>query len=64
MAEPDGQPCWCTLLPPAVALPADTAEPAGCWCPACLRRHIGELNSELNSEPKDKESMTRPGRDA
>ncbi|MHA4868782.1 cysteine-rich CWC family protein [Duganella sp. PWIR1] len=32
------QPCWCTYLPPAVAVPA--AAGASCWCPDCLRQHI------------------------
>ncbi|MBW8897865.1 MAG: cysteine-rich CWC family protein [Massilia sp.] len=37
----DGTPCWCTRLPPVVALPpADEA--AGCWCPACLAQHIAQ----------------------
>jgi len=37
----DGAPCWCTRLPPVVALPpADEA--AGCWCPACLAQHIAQ----------------------
>jgi hypothetical protein len=35
------EPCWCTLLPKAVPLPADAA--AGCWCPACLQRHLDGL---------------------
>jgi hypothetical protein len=39
------EPCWCTTLPPVVAVPqaspGDTEQPpAGCWCPACLRQHI------------------------
>ncbi|HWJ95927.1 MAG TPA: cysteine-rich CWC family protein [Telluria sp.] len=37
MADGAGDPCWCTTLPPAVPLPG---EQAGCWCPACLKRHI------------------------
>jgi hypothetical protein len=31
------QPCWCTLLPAAVAVPS---APVGCWCPACLAQHL------------------------
>ena len=37
----DGAPCWCTLLPPVVALPP-AGEAAGCWCPACLAQHIAQ----------------------
>jgi hypothetical protein len=37
----DGAPCWCTKLPPVVALPA-SGETAGCWCPACLEQHIAQ----------------------
>jgi hypothetical protein len=37
----DGAPCWCTKLPPVVALPA-SGDAAGCWCPACLEQHIAE----------------------
>ncbi|MDC8757775.1 cysteine-rich CWC family protein [Janthinobacterium fluminis] len=39
MADPGAaEPCWCTALPPVVALPA--APGGACWCPDCLRRHI------------------------
>lgn len=34
-----GEPCWCTRLPPAVALPPPGSG-AGCWCRACLEQHI------------------------
>jgi len=37
MARESPEPCWCTALPPAVAVPADAV---GCWCPACLRAYI------------------------
>jgi hypothetical protein len=37
----DGAPCWCTRLPPVVALPP-AGEAAGCWCPACLAQHIAQ----------------------
>ncbi|QGZ40477.1 cysteine-rich CWC family protein [Pseudoduganella flava] len=52
---PDAEPCWCTALPPAVPVPvpgADEvqAEAVGCWCPACLRRHIDELERK-KSDP-------------
>ncbi|MET3130174.1 hypothetical protein AAKU55_000427 [Oxalobacteraceae bacterium GrIS 1.11] len=32
-----GEPCWCTALPPVVALPA---QGGACWCPACLQHYI------------------------
>lgn len=39
MADPGAaEPCWCTALPPVVALPQG---PGGaCWCRACLQAHI------------------------
>jgi hypothetical protein len=37
MADGIAGPCWCTTLPPVVALPGDGAS---CWCPACLTLHI------------------------
>jgi len=42
MADGDAAPCWCTRLPPVVALPPTGADSpaAGCWCPACLEQHI------------------------
>jgi hypothetical protein len=39
MADGASEPCWCTRLPAVVPLPAGAA---GCWCPACLERHIAE----------------------
>jgi hypothetical protein len=41
----DGAPCWCTKLPPVVALPL-AGEAAGCWCPACLEQHIAQRTAE------------------
>ncbi|GGX83763.1 hypothetical protein GCM10007386_13350 [Pseudoduganella dura] len=48
--SPDGTPCWCTLLPPAVPVPRqdapatpETPAGAGCWCPECLKAHIAAL---------------------
>lgn len=39
MADPGAaEPCWCTALPPLVALPREAG--AACWCPACLKQHI------------------------
>lgn len=41
----DGSPCWCTAMPPAVPVPAVSADPVTdltCWCPACLKQHIAE----------------------
>jgi hypothetical protein len=39
MADPGAaEPCWCTALPAVVPLPQ--AAGAGCWCPACLKKHI------------------------
>jgi hypothetical protein len=45
MLDGSDGPCWCTELPPVVPVPgaADTATGAGCWCPACLRQHIAQL---------------------
>ncbi|MES3023138.1 MAG: cysteine-rich CWC family protein [Pseudomonadota bacterium] len=37
MADGGAEPCWCTALPPVVALPGAGAS---CWCPACLKQHI------------------------
>ena len=37
----DGAPCWCTRLPPVVALPP-VGEAAGCWCPACLAQQSAQ----------------------
>jgi len=43
MADGNAGPCWCTTLPPVVAVPgADAA----CWCPACLRAHIAQAAAE------------------
>ena len=50
MADPsDGQPCWCTALPPVVPVPgADAA--AGCWCPECLRKHIAATAAAASAQ--------------
>ncbi|WP_307156110.1 cysteine-rich CWC family protein [Duganella sp. Leaf126] len=37
-------PCWCTYLPPAVPVPT-SADAVGCWCPACLERHLEVLKA-------------------
>ncbi|MCS0609863.1 cysteine-rich CWC family protein [Massilia solisilvae] len=37
MADGGAEPCWCTALPAIVPVPD---VPAGCWCPACLERHV------------------------
>jgi hypothetical protein len=38
MADGIPGPCWCTTMPPVVAVPADGI--TSCWCPACLKLHI------------------------
>jgi len=45
MADGADAPCWCTYMPPVVAVPvvADGAQAPGCWCPACLKQHIAAL---------------------
>ncbi len=35
----DGNPCWCTAMPPAVPVPSLDTD-VTCWCPACLKEHI------------------------
>ncbi|WP_343730375.1 cysteine-rich CWC family protein [Duganella sp.] len=45
------QPCWCTTLPPAVAIPS--APGASCWCPDCLRQHILDMAQTPASPPLD-----------
>nr|WP_308633438.1 cysteine-rich CWC family protein [Massilia sp. YIM B02443] len=47
MADGGSEPCWCTALPPAVAVPLDAA---GCWCPDCLRAYIA-AHPKPPSEP-------------
>jgi hypothetical protein len=39
MADGTADPCWCTAMPPVVAVP-EPGEAVGCWCPACLKAHI------------------------
>jgi hypothetical protein len=46
----DGAPCWCTRLPPVVALPPAGAA-AGCWCPACLEQHIVQRTAGAPNTP-------------
>jgi hypothetical protein len=46
----DGAPCWCTKLPPVVALPL-VGEAAGCWCPACLEQHIAQRTARAPDTP-------------
>jgi hypothetical protein len=43
-------PCWCTRLPPVVALPP-AGEAAGCWCPACLEQHIAQRTARAPDTP-------------
>jgi hypothetical protein len=43
-------PCWCTRLPPVVALPP-AGEAAGCWCPACLEQHIAQRTAWAPDTP-------------
>ncbi|TQK05319.1 cysteine-rich CWC family protein [Herbaspirillum sp. SJZ107] len=47
MADGGTGPCWCTALPPVVALPSlDAGAPApGCWCPTCLEQHIAQSHA-------------------
>ncbi|HEU5434796.1 MAG TPA: cysteine-rich CWC family protein [Telluria sp.] len=45
-------PCWCVSLPAVVPVPAlDNGVGAACWCPACLRDHIAELETPLRRDP-------------
>ena len=46
VASGSPQPCWCTQMPAAVPLPAESG--AGCWCPACLRQQIDALTGGLS----------------
>lgn len=50
MADPGAShPCWCTGLPPLVALPA---MPGGaCWCRACLEQHIAARQAGAAPQP-------------
>jgi hypothetical protein len=43
MADGLPGPCWCTSLPPVVAIPG---QDASCWCPACLKQHIEAAQTE------------------
>jgi hypothetical protein len=50
MADGGSAPCWCVALPPVVAVPGMN-QAASCWCPACLRDHIAEVASGVESPP-------------
>ncbi|WP_106755659.1 cysteine-rich CWC family protein [Massilia glaciei] len=50
MADGGDAPCWCTALPPVVAVPGANAG-AGCWCPACLRQHIESARRDAAEGP-------------
>jgi len=45
------QPCWCTYLP--ASLPVPSAPDAGCWCPACLKKHIAATQKTTVSRRAD-----------
>jgi len=52
MADASAAPCWCVALPAAVPIPVPVPgqdQAATCWCPACLKHHIAEL--ELRRTP-------------
>ncbi|HEX8613274.1 MAG TPA: cysteine-rich CWC family protein [Telluria sp.] len=48
MADGTAGPCWCTELPPVVAVPAEDGA-AACWCPACLKAHIAARKAGMQS---------------
>jgi hypothetical protein len=50
MADALPGPCWCTTMPPVVALPGLDAS---CWCPACLKLHIAAQESSRESPAHD-----------
>jgi hypothetical protein len=50
MAEGTGEPCWCTRLPPAVPVPPPGSA-TGCWCPACLERHLAQAAAPAPRTP-------------
>ena len=47
--EADG-PCWCTAMPPVVAVPG---EGASCWCPGCLKLHIESQRNAVEPQKGD-----------
>ncbi|WP_282445661.1 cysteine-rich CWC family protein [Massilia antarctica] len=49
MADGTAGPCWCTELPPVVAVPVEGGA-AACWCPACLKAHI-EARKDSTDQP-------------
>lgn len=54
MADGGTGPCWCTALPPAVAVPdaAGDGPAPGCWCPACLKQHIAQCKQAAPATPQ------------
>jgi len=50
MADGIPGPCWCTTLPPVVAIPGVDAS---CWCPACLKAHIETQESSTKLPSPD-----------
>jgi hypothetical protein len=48
MADGLDAPCWCTQLPPVVAVPEASA---GCWCPTCLAQHVAEQQGDVEKVP-------------
>jgi len=50
MADGIPGPCWCTTLPPVVAIPGVDAS---CWCPACLKAHIETRESSTKLPSPD-----------
>ncbi|MDB5754593.1 MAG: hypothetical protein JWR56_1021 [Massilia sp.] len=51
MADGCDHPCWCTALPAAVPVPG---QPAACWCPACLKQHIAEIERQQRQALPDR----------
>jgi len=49
MADGIPGPCWCTTMPPVVAVPADGI--TSCWCPACLKLHIETTTKSSPDSP-------------
>jgi hypothetical protein len=48
MADGASAPCWCTQLPPVLALPGIDAS---CWCPECLSQHIAAQPASVQEVP-------------
>lgn len=51
-ANGDGDPCWCTALPPAVPVPSADNTDVTCWCPACLKHHIEQRKAAAEIPPQ------------